>query len=141
MASLESREQAIEAAFRHDQDMAFRIRTRRDRLLGFWIAELIGLKGGAADAYARDLFAASVEQRLVSAVTRTVRRDLEAHGIRLSDAAVSPKGAGQLRRGYWIASCVVSRAVGVRAMTAVAGAVRRTPEPSRLGLSRARRRE
>lgn len=82
--TLDSRERAIEAAFRHDQDMAFRIRTRRDRLLSFWIAELIGLKGDAADIYARDLVAAGVEQRLVSAVTRTVRRDLEAHGIKLS---------------------------------------------------------
>jgi len=84
MTTLDSREQAIEAAFQHDEDMAFRIRTRRNRLLGFWIAELIGLAGAAADAYAADLVAAGVEQREGSAITRKARHDLAAHGVRLS---------------------------------------------------------
>ncbi|TSD85495.1 DUF1476 family protein, partial [Mycobacterium sp. KBS0706] len=52
MTFLDSREKAIEAAFQHDQEMTLRIRTRRNRLLGLWIAELTGLSGAAADAYA-----------------------------------------------------------------------------------------
>jgi len=84
MTSLDSREKAIEAAFQHDQEMAFRIRTRRDRLLGFWAAELIGFAGSAADAYAADLVAEGVEQSQGSAITRKVRHDLAAHGVSLS---------------------------------------------------------
>lgn len=55
MTFLDSREKAIEAAFQHDQEMTLRIRTRRNRLLGLWIAELTGLSGAAADAYAGNL--------------------------------------------------------------------------------------
>jgi len=84
MTTLDSREQAIEAAFQHDQEMAFRASIRRNRLLGLWVAELTGLTGAAADAYAGDLVAAGVEQQSGSAITRKVRHDLEAHGIRLS---------------------------------------------------------
>ncbi|WP_342240002.1 DUF1476 domain-containing protein [Inquilinus sp. OTU3971] len=83
MTFLDSREKAIEAAFQHDQEMAFRIRTRRDRLLGFWAAELIGLTGLAADSYAGELVAAGVE-RTHWDITRKVRKDLAARGIRLS---------------------------------------------------------
>lgn len=84
MTTLDSREKAFEAGFQHDQEMAFRIRTRRNRLLGFWAAELIGLAGAAADAYAGDLVAAGIKQPPGPAVTRKVRNDLEAHGVNLS---------------------------------------------------------
>jgi len=84
MTILDSREKAIEAGFQYDQETAFRIRIRRDRLLGFWIAELLGLAGAAADAYAGDLVAAEVERRQDPAITRKVRNDLAAHGIKLS---------------------------------------------------------
>ena len=84
MTTLDSREQAIEDVFQHDQDTAFHIRTHRNRLLGLWIAELTGLAGPAADAYADDLVATGIEQRQDSTITRKVRNDLAAHGVRLS---------------------------------------------------------
>ncbi|MDR6288169.1 MULTISPECIES: DUF1476 domain-containing protein [Inquilinus] len=86
-----SREQAIEAAFRHDQDLAFRIRTRRNRLLGLWVAELIGLVGAAADAYAAELVTIGVEQPQKRDVVRKVQEDLLAHGIKLSTYRLNHK--------------------------------------------------
>ncbi len=78
--TLGPREQAIEAAFRYDRD---RIRTHRNRLLGLWVAELFGLIGTAADAYAGDLVAVGVV-RPDQEVARKVGDDLAAHGITLS---------------------------------------------------------
>jgi len=52
--TFESRGQAFEAEFQHDQELLFRIQNRRNKLLGLWAAELMGLTGSAVDAYAKD---------------------------------------------------------------------------------------
>ena len=55
MTTFDERERAFENKFQHDQDLLFRIRARRDKLAGLWAADLIGLKGAEADAYARQI--------------------------------------------------------------------------------------
>lgn len=53
MTTFDDREKAFENQFQHDQDLLFRIRARRDKLAGLWAADLMGLKGTDAEAYAR----------------------------------------------------------------------------------------
>jgi hypothetical protein len=53
MTTFDEREHGFEAKFAHDQEMAFRARARRNKLLGRWAAEKIGLSGDANEVYAK----------------------------------------------------------------------------------------
>lgn len=55
MNSFSEREKDFEARFRHDQELQFKVKARRNRMLGLWAAERMGLSADAADAYARDV--------------------------------------------------------------------------------------
>ena len=43
MTNFKDREQAFEAKFARDEEMLFRVTARRNRLLGQWAAEKMGL--------------------------------------------------------------------------------------------------
>jgi hypothetical protein len=58
MTSFDNREKEFEARFKHDQDFRFKVTARRNRLLGLWAAERMGLKDAAAEAYAKTVVAA-----------------------------------------------------------------------------------
>jgi hypothetical protein len=55
MAIFEGREREFEARFKQDQDLQFRVKARRNRMLGLWAAERMGLTGEAAQAYATEI--------------------------------------------------------------------------------------
>ncbi len=55
MSAFDEREKGFEAAFKHDQELQFKIKARRNWLIGLWAAERMGLTGTAADAYAREI--------------------------------------------------------------------------------------
>ncbi|MDV7338316.1 DUF1476 domain-containing protein [Terasakiella sp. A23] len=51
-STIRDREIAFEAQYKLNEEQNFKIRARRDRLFGAWIAEKIGLSGEEAEAYA-----------------------------------------------------------------------------------------
>jgi hypothetical protein len=53
MAAFDERERDFEARYKHDQELQFKVKARRNRLLGMWAAERMGLSGEAAQAYAK----------------------------------------------------------------------------------------
>jgi hypothetical protein len=55
MTAFDNREKDFEARFKHDQELQFKVTARRNRLLGMWAAERMGLAGEAAQAYAREV--------------------------------------------------------------------------------------
>jgi hypothetical protein len=55
MTTFEERERDFEARFKHDQELQFKVKARRNRLLGLWAAERMGLIGDATDAYAKEV--------------------------------------------------------------------------------------
>jgi len=55
MTTFEDREKEFEARFKHDQELQFKVKARRNRLLGLWAAGRMGLAGEAAEAYAREI--------------------------------------------------------------------------------------
>jgi hypothetical protein len=61
MAAFEEREKDFEARYRHDQELQFKVKARRNKLLGLWAAARMGLNGDAADAYARSVVDAEFE--------------------------------------------------------------------------------
>ncbi len=89
MTQFDDRERAFETKFAHDEDMKFRITARRNRLLGMWAAELMGLTTVEAEAYAKDVVRADFEEAGDNDVIRKVMGDLTAAGIEIDQEAIA----------------------------------------------------
>lgn len=76
MTTLDDRAKSFENKFSHDADMQFRAEARRNKLLGLWAAELQGLSGDAAAAYAMTVVQADFEEAGTEDVVRKVEADL-----------------------------------------------------------------
>lgn len=89
MKSFDDRQKAFEAEFKRDQELVFRIVARRNRLLGLWAAERMGLPAGeAADAYAKTVVSADFEAPGDEDVVKKVMGDLAARGAATTEADV-----------------------------------------------------
>ena len=88
MTLFDEREQAFEAKFVHDADIQFRVRARRDKLLGLWAADLLGKTGSEAGAYAQSVVSADLEQAGHEDVVRKLSADL---GSRVSEDQIRAK--------------------------------------------------
>ncbi|HEV2335524.1 MAG TPA: DUF1476 domain-containing protein [Stellaceae bacterium] len=87
MTTFDRREQDFEARFKHDQELQFKVTARRNRLLGLWAAERMGLAGEAADAYAKAVVEAEFKGGDRHVVDKLVA-DLAANGHPLTEAQV-----------------------------------------------------
>ncbi len=85
MTTFEDRENAFETKYAHDAEMQFKAEARRNKLLGLWAAELMGLSGDAADAYAMEVVKSDFEEAGDDDVFRKVRADFDAKNIDQSD--------------------------------------------------------
>jgi hypothetical protein len=63
MTSFEDREKGFERKFAQDEELKFRATARRNRLLGLWAAEQMGVTGDAAQDYAREVIKADLLAR------------------------------------------------------------------------------
>jgi hypothetical protein len=88
MTSFGDREKEFEARFKHDQEFRFRATARRNRLLGMWAAQKMGLAGADAEAYATDVVAAEFEPAGDKYVIDKVAGDLAAKGQAVTPAQV-----------------------------------------------------
>ena len=61
MTTFDAREKEFEARFKHDQELQFKITARRNRLVGLWAAQHLGLLGDAAEAYAQRVVEAQLQ--------------------------------------------------------------------------------
>jgi hypothetical protein len=61
MTTFDEREKDFEARYRHDQELQFKVKARRNKLLGLWAAGRMGLAGDAAEAYARSVVEAEFD--------------------------------------------------------------------------------
>lgn len=77
MSTFDDRENAFEAKFAHDAEMAFKANARRNKALGLWAAGLLGKTGEAAGAYALEVVASDFEEAGHEDVVRKVKKDLE----------------------------------------------------------------
>jgi hypothetical protein len=80
MTTFDEREKEFEARFKHDADFRFKVTARRNRLLGLWAAERMGLSGEPADSYAKSIVAAEFEHGGDSHVVDKILADLAAKG-------------------------------------------------------------
>lgn len=85
MASFDNREKGFENKFAHDQELQFKAQARRNKLLGLWAAEKMGLTGGDADAYAKTVVKADFDEPGDEDVFRKIRKDFDAKAVDQSD--------------------------------------------------------
>lgn len=88
MTSFKDRQTGEEAKFAHDQQSEFRIVARRNKMLGLWVAEKLGLSGTAADEYATSVIKADFEEAGDADVVRKVLADLGAGSVEVSEREV-----------------------------------------------------
>lgn len=88
MTTFDKREEGFEKKFAHDEELRFKATARRNKLLGLWAAELMGLSGDAAAAYALEVVSADFEEAGEEDVFRKVRRDFDAKGVAQSDTDI-----------------------------------------------------
>jgi hypothetical protein len=88
MSSFDEREKGFEAKYKHDQETQFKVTARRNKLLGLWAAEQLGLSGAEADAYAKSIVAADFEKPGDEDVLHKVMADLSAKGVRVTEHAL-----------------------------------------------------
>ena len=86
--SFDEREKGFEAKYKHDQEIQFKVTARRNRLLGLWAAEQLGLSGAEADAYAKSVVVADLEKPGDEDVVKKVLADLSAKGVQMSERAL-----------------------------------------------------
>ena len=85
MTSFDKREEGFEKKFAHDEELRFKATARRNKLLGLWAAEKLGLSGPDADAYAKEVVMSDFEEAGDHDVLRKVRGDFDAKGVTQSD--------------------------------------------------------
>jgi len=88
MSTFDDRERAFETKFARDEEMAFRVIARRNRLLGQWAAELMKLTPAEADAYGKTVIHADLEEAGDDDVVRKLLGDLTAASVDIDEAAV-----------------------------------------------------
>ena len=85
MTTFDKREEGFEKQFAHDEELRFKATARRNKLLGLWAAEKLGITGTAADAYAKEVVVADLEAAGDNDVFQKIRKDFDAKGVAQSD--------------------------------------------------------
>jgi hypothetical protein len=85
MTTFDKREEGFEKKFAHDEELRFKATARRNKMLGLWAADKLGLAGAEAEAYAKEVVVADFEESGDDDVVRKLRRDFDAKGVAQSD--------------------------------------------------------
>lgn len=85
MSTFDKREEGFESKFAHDEKLRFKAVARRNRMLGAWAAEKLGLTGEDATAYAKSVVEADFEEAGDDDVYRKVKADFDAKGVDVSE--------------------------------------------------------
>lgn len=89
MTTFDKREEGFEKKFAHDEELRFKALARRNKLLGMWAAGLLGKTGPDADAYAKEVVIADLEEAGDEDVMRKLVKDLAGKGV--SDQQIREK--------------------------------------------------
>jgi len=88
MTTFDKREEGFEKQFAHDEELKFKANARRNKLLGLWAAEKLGMSGAEADAYAKSVVMADFEAPGDNDVFKKIRNDFDGKGVAQSDQQI-----------------------------------------------------
>src|ERR1700680_2811987 len=81
MTNFDKREEGFEKKFAHDEELKFKATARRNKMLGLWAAEKLGLSGADAEAYAKEVVLADIEASGQHDIFTKIRADFDAKGV------------------------------------------------------------
>jgi hypothetical protein len=84
MSGFKKRKQDAENRFKHDQELEFKANARRNKLLGLWAAEQMGISGEAADDYAKEVVVSNFDRPGDEDVLEKVLKDFTDKGLDIS---------------------------------------------------------
>ena len=85
MSTFDKREEGFEGKFAHDEELRFKATARRNKLLGLWAAELLGMEGEEAEDYAKQVVRADFDEPGDDDVFGKIRADFDAAKVEQSD--------------------------------------------------------
>ena len=88
MTTFDKREQGFERMFAQDEELKFKANARRNKMLGLWAAQKLGLSGAEAEAYAKAVVMADFEEPGDNDVFKKIRQDFDAKGVAQSDQQI-----------------------------------------------------
>ena len=88
MTTFDKREEGFEKKFAHDEELKFKATARRNKLLGMWAAENLGITGPAAEAYAKEVVMADFEATGDNDVFSKIRKDFDAKNVTQSNQQI-----------------------------------------------------
>ena len=91
MTTFNEREKAFEDKYKHDQELQFKVEVRRNKLLGLWVAEMLGLSGADAEAYAKEVVSADFEEPGDADLIRKIQADAQPKSLDLSEHRLRKK--------------------------------------------------
>jgi len=91
MTTFDERENAFEEKYAHDEELKFKAKVRRDRLLGLWAAEKLGKTGAAAEQYAASLAATEIRKDSAGLILKTLRTDFDLANVPITEREILGK--------------------------------------------------
>ncbi|MFH1346335.1 MAG: DUF1476 domain-containing protein [Pseudomonadota bacterium] len=91
MSSFDKREEGFERKYALDEEQKFKAEARRNKLLGLWAAEKLGMSADEAAAYAKEVVASDFEESGDADVVRKVLGDLTAKGVAMAEPELRVK--------------------------------------------------
>ena len=85
MTTFSERESAFENKFKHDKELEFKVTNRRNKMLGLWAAQLLGIDGAEAEAYAKSVVSADFEKPGDDDVLQKVLADFKTKNVDISE--------------------------------------------------------
>lgn len=98
MTSFQDKERAEETKYALDQEQEFKAHARRNKLLGLWAAEKLGLKDNEALKYAKDVVISDFEEPGEEDVFRKVQADLKKANVSISDDEIRSKMSSLMKQ-------------------------------------------
>ena len=87
----DEREKGYEAKFKLDEELNFKIRARRNKLLGYWLAEKFDMRAEKIESYSKEIVMADLDEPGIDDVIRKVMTDIKARGLAITEKQVTDK--------------------------------------------------
>jgi hypothetical protein len=88
MSSFDKREEGFENQFAHDEELQFKAKARRNKLLGLWAAGKLGLTGADAEAFAKEMVLSEFEEGGDHDVFKKIRKSFDAKKVAATDLEI-----------------------------------------------------
>ena len=98
MTTFDKREEGFEQQFAHDEELRFKATARRNKLLGLWAAEKLGLRGAEAESYAKSVVMRDIEEAGGHDVMGKIRKDFAVKGVVQSDHQIGRVMSGLMEK-------------------------------------------